>query len=464
MEPTTQAKHRMAISAKWGKGYERKQIKPFKDLRNLCYRNAVILLLLHTPLLINWVEETHPRKHHCGTKDMSLLCSFHYLIHFYWFGDLGSDTYEKCMDRVWEKLLATTWSVVDLKRPQDAAMFLEAILKQLSNERKIDAEKYHELQRFFRAGFTTRLVCKGCNLEKPTEYPQYLSHASFPDIVGAPPPSYEIIQAIRHNLLQATVPWACKECAKSNNNGDSAEPSLSTMGISYLPEILFVQVDYLGHRGQLNGKLILREALDIPTDMQYPDAADSEKVNYELYSIIFRQATEDDQRYTHSTAVRGPTGKWALIETDVTFDELPLDKLLRIVEKKQRGYILAYRRLPLDGLPMRAADVIAIKGAHPLGMSHNDEANGPGVTLNQVISLPGGIEWTVNQYFHLPSETDHFIKLTGKARVQPAELELKFTTATGEIYEGKGIISLKRKCAAKRAESKKTAKSSDIRK
>ena len=49
-------------------------------------------------------------------------------------------------------------------------------------------------------------------------------------------------------------------------------------------------------------------------------------------------------------AVKGPSDKWALINSGSVKDELSLDQPLRIVqgnEKKHRAYVLAYRRRPL---------------------------------------------------------------------------------------------------------------------
>lgn len=50
-------------------------------------------------------------------------------------------------------------------------------------------------------------------------------------------------------------------------------------------------------------------------------------------------------------AVKGPSNKWAQINSGSVKDELSLDQSLRIVqenEKKHRAYVLAYRRLPLS--------------------------------------------------------------------------------------------------------------------
>ncbi|KAL2825422.1 hypothetical protein BDW59DRAFT_161648 [Aspergillus cavernicola] len=444
MEATIEEEgHRTLVPSKWGTSYTSTQTRAFKNPGNLCYRNTVLLQLLHTPLLLNWIEGVHPKKHSCGTTDMSLLCAIHHLLGFYWFGEVDKDTHEICMKRVWKKLLATTWSEVNPKELQDAARFMEALIKQLSNEMMINAEHYWELQRIFRVGLKTRLACKDCKTEMTLEDHKYLLHASFPEIVGHPP-SYDVIQAIGHDLEKEVLPWTCEKCIISNTHNNSTELTLSTKHIDYLPEILLVHADYYGLGGQVNGDLKLEKALAIPADMHYLDSIEKKDVRYDLYSIVFsqRSSTGNDQ---YLCAVKGPTGKWALVDNDFVADEMTLDKLLEMMDTQQRGYILAYQRLPLNGLPRRAARSPAMKGAIP-GTKQGNEIDGLGITLNQVIHLREGIEWTVQQRLPLPHGIKHLIELKGKARTHRAKFSLTFTSEeTGEIFQGEANISLSRK-------------------
>ncbi|KAL2863588.1 uncharacterized protein BJX67DRAFT_254721 [Aspergillus lucknowensis] len=147
MESTAEEEgNRTSVPSKWGSAYSSAQTRAFKNLGILSYRNAV-LMILHTPLLLNWIEEVHPKRHSCGTKNMSLLCALHHLIGFYWFGDPEKTTHETCMEWVWKRLVATTWSEVNLKERQDVPYFMGAFFKQLSKEMETDTDRSWELQR-----------------------------------------------------------------------------------------------------------------------------------------------------------------------------------------------------------------------------------------------------------------------------------------------------------------------------
>ncbi|KAJ0423833.1 hypothetical protein BJY00DRAFT_26467 [Aspergillus carlsbadensis] len=443
--------NRTSVSSKWGPSYSSTQTRAFKNLGRLSYRNATLITLLHSPLLLNWIEEVHPARHSCGTTNMSLLCAMHHLIGFYWFGDVQQNTHEICMERVWNKLLATAWSGVNLDKLQDIKDFLGAFFEQLTMEMKIDADKYWELQRIVQVCLKTRLVCKECEIETPAEDKRLLLRASFPEINGQPP-WYDVAEAMQHNLEQATLPWACDKCLKSNKHNGSAEPTLSTKHIEKLPEILFVDVNYYGHRGQLNGRLNVEDTLVISNDLRYPGSPGEAAIRYELYSIIFHKISATDGEYT--SAVKGPGGKWALVHTDFVTDELTLDKLLDTVDAQQLARILVYHRLPLNGIPSRPAvpkTPIQTVAIAPIARNQPSTpiaqvAGSSGVTLEQVINLRDGIEWTAKQHLPLPMGVDRLLDLKGKARTQRAKFRLTFTSSeTGEVLEGEAYISLTQK-------------------
>ncbi|KAL3466592.1 hypothetical protein BJX64DRAFT_233006 [Aspergillus heterothallicus] len=457
MESTIEKEgNRTSVSSQWGSSYSSTQTRAFKNPGILCYRNAVLLVLLHNPLLLNWIEDVHLARHSCGTTNMSLLCSLHYLIGFYWFGDTQKDTHEICMERVWKKLLETTWADVDLNERQNVRHFLGALLKQLSIEMKIDAEKYWELQRIVCVGLKTRLVCKDCGIELPLEDEKLFVRASFPEINGQPP-WYEVAEAIQHNLEQATLPWTCDDCAKSNNYNSSAEPNLSTKHIEKLPEILFIQVDHYSNRGQLNGLLKIEDTLVVSKDLRYPDGAEEGDIRYELYSIIFHKQSGTDDEYV--TAAKGPAGKWALIYNDFVTDELSLDKLLDTIDSQQRAHILAYQRLPLNGEPPRLASNLKLIPPTPIQSrtitpTKQDGQSTPvsqgttssGVTLEQIINVRDGVEWTVKQQLPFPIGVDRLLDLKGRVRTQRTRIRLTLTSPdTGEILEGEVFFSLMQK-------------------
>ncbi|KAL2863589.1 uncharacterized protein BJX67DRAFT_254941 [Aspergillus lucknowensis] len=157
------------------------------------------------------------------------------------------------------------------------------------------------------------------------------------------------------------------------------------------------------------------------------------------------------------SAVKGSADKWALVNNESVVHELTLDKLLETVDARQRGCILAYRRLPLTGILLRPAANPATVPSNPMQgvlvtpMALEDGSNGSalqvvsgtGVLLEQAINLREGIEWTVKQHLPFPSGVSHLIELKGKARKQRAKFNLSLTSpATGEVLEGEVSISL----------------------
>lgn len=88
-----------------------------------CYRNAAFILLLHTPVIINWAYD-HYRQHDEGS---CIICSFSKLAEKYWLGERssrnGQRETEDHLQRFWG-LITTGWGV-QLNEQQDVSEFLD---------------------------------------------------------------------------------------------------------------------------------------------------------------------------------------------------------------------------------------------------------------------------------------------------------------------------------------------------
>ncbi|KAL4881511.1 hypothetical protein BJY04DRAFT_60488 [Aspergillus karnatakaensis] len=426
--------HRTLGPSKWVNLPTSTRSRAFRNPGALCYRNAVILMLLHTPLLVNWIEEVHLKKHRCGTK-MNLLCALHHLIGFYWFGEQEKDTYETCMDKVWKIMLGTTWSDVDLNERQDIQAFLEAVFKQLLREMRVDAVRHQELDQYFGVGLKTHLVCRDCEAESSVAHRSLFLNASFQEVNVRFAPSYEVAQAIHHHLRLGSLPWTCDKWARSNQHSNAAEPPLCTQYIDNLPEVLFVQVNHYGNQGQVTGKLELKETLIIPESLQDPDSSRKGDVQYKLYSIIFQGKVATDNTLNFC-AFKGPAGKWALASNGGVVDFLTLDNLVDTADDQQPPCMLSYRRLPLNGQSMKLAK-------KPNIVSTTQNTDNPGIEVQKTLYIREGVEWTINHNLQLPPGVDRLIDLKGKARVERAKLHIILTSpATGEVLEGEANINL----------------------
>lgn len=176
------------------------------------YRNFVILMLLHTPLLLNWVQEIHPARHRCDTSDMSLLCAFYHLATSYWHGDISQDTHNTDMERVWASLCSTTWSAVSVYSRQDPWRFMEAFFGQLEEELKDKDETIKNLQHFFGVGLRTRQICGICAEGSSEEERMLCLNASFRCRIPLMQPAlYTVAEAINNHHFQfgEASGWTC---------------------------------------------------------------------------------------------------------------------------------------------------------------------------------------------------------------------------------------------------------------
>lgn len=173
----------------------------FKNPGMLEYRNAVILMLLHTSLLLNWAQEIHPARHKSDTSDMSLLCAFYSLATSYWHGDISQDTHNTRMGRVWAKLCNATWTAGDVYRRQGPWRFMEAYFRQPGEGLKDKDGRIKDPQHFFGVGLRTRQICKMCANGPSEEEPTICLNASFRRSKQHMKPAlYTVAEAINHHV------------------------------------------------------------------------------------------------------------------------------------------------------------------------------------------------------------------------------------------------------------------------
>ncbi|KAL4801443.1 hypothetical protein BDV18DRAFT_164961 [Aspergillus unguis] len=450
MEIEDAVEHRAKVPTKWEEPYINARTRAFDNSSPgvLSYRNAAIIMLLHTPLLINWVRDVHPENHRCDEKDLSLLCALWRLSTFYWLGDPTQDTHETYMKRVWDKLCVTSWKP-DINREQDSWRFVEELFSQLFVELKDDAERQREVNELFQVYFKSRRICQYCKRESSLRHNQVLTlEASFKKGALAQS-SYKVAEAFQHSQ-QLGMPsdgeptWSCEECNRYNERSHSSNPISPLKYIVLLPEILFIRVEHTDSTGRTLGVLGLEDTMTIPADWQYPGIP-RQDVQFELYSIIFRW-TYDKKDGTivegdsNVCAVKEPgvTNKWALVQTGLVSNDLRLEDLLDRLDKKQRPVFLAYRRLPLSD-------------------EHIKPAQDPGVLIKQTISVREGVEWSFNQHLPFPDGEDRLSRLGGKARTHRTKFKVTIISQkTGEVLEGEATMSLALK-KRKRVEASATA-------
>ncbi|KAL4941005.1 hypothetical protein BDV06DRAFT_223539 [Aspergillus oleicola] len=457
---TGKAQSRNIVPSRWQKAYHSTNTKAFANPGILTYRNAVLSMLLHTPLFVNWIRGVHAEEdegHLCNEHDMDLVCSLYRLISVYWLKDHDyQETPEGCVDLIWDKIRTTTWASIDVNKRQKPWVFLKKLLSQLRAEVEGNEKRYAQLERYFRSDLTWELPpipCQGCGKEHDPR-PSYVMSSLAASCPVNPPPteaSYDVAEAIRHELqLKTSAPKgrACDEC------GVVEKPAAEgTKIISHLPEVLFLRYD---HSKVHIDYLKLEDKLTIPAELQ-ENGPSTETFKYELQTIIFhfyedfqkgdgekRVGTDAFESDFDICAVREPkTGKWALIRSGSVENDLSLSQLLQImnkVEKKHLTYALAYRHIPLTGPPEPTA-----------GLS---------VLVKQTMKVREGLELTFHNRMDLPPEIKRLIELGPRQKKHHGHVKVMISSAsTNERLEGETQITLgKRKADQEPPASATTSK------
>lgn len=423
------------MPTQWEESYKNAQPRAFDNPPpgGLSYRNAAIVMLLHTPLLLNWLRDIHPENHKCDDKDMGLVCAFWRLSTFYWLGDPSNGTHETYMRRVWDKLCATRWN--DKKKEQDSWRFLREFFNQFFQELENDPKRQDEMNGLFPTKFKTRRICQYCKRESPINHGQVLLFEASFKKVALQNPMYKIAEAIQHKQQLGMPPdgepaWSCADCNKPDERDNSFNPIAPLRYIISLPEVLFVRVEHTDNAGRTLGLLELEDNLTIPANWQYPGTP-RQDIHFELYSIIFHWAHDRNNGTVvegdyNVCAVEQPgsADRWALTQNGLVSNNLSLKDVLERLDKEQRPVLLAYRRLPLnDKLTKPTVD--------------------PRFLMKQTLNITEGVKWSFDRHLSFPDGGENLMKLGGKARTHRAKLNVAIISeATGETLEGEATISL----------------------
>ncbi|RAL05001.1 ubiquitin carboxyl-terminal hydrolase [Aspergillus ibericus CBS 121593] len=437
----------------------------------LCYRNSAILVFLHSPLFLNWLEKYYKAHVSCASESKCLVCGFHELCLAYWGPDPGNAAgFERALVPVWARLRETSWSCAREEQQQDVREFVERVLEELLDE--TDEEGRRELNEIFKMRTSNDRVCLQCSHVVPMQ----------PDEKFFLVVNYRHERLLGHNTIQELLQtqsrsrFSCGQCKKETEH-------LLRERLTYLPEIIFVQVNRVSYtNGDLRkneNPVKLADELIIPPEMLNETVESTDGARYEPYGLVFHYgAVPHEGHYT--TATKRPKGGWTWFDDDKlewpdlkTVDEVCLDPNPGAINWETLVYIIAYRRLPLDrslelGLLVTKNDDSAVQlanddGSGKSGLFHPPTGDSPGgspptpgpntaespspddVRLDQTIRLMGRkLKWRVEEPLVIPEGYGPLIRIRRGRRVQYAELRLTLTCeATGEILTGKGRISLK---------------------
>ncbi|KAA8647517.1 hypothetical protein EYZ11_009754 [Aspergillus tanneri] len=181
-----QARREPPVSTAWNPLYRGSQNpRGFKNPKNLCYRNSALQLLLHSPLLANWMAYYRDSPdHNCNSKDACFVCLFHHLFFTFRRGEQSKDDHEKALEPVWEKMLIGSWIDIDRNQQQDVREFIEKFFRQIYNETdEVMHTSHSELHKFLMIQTKKRFECQTCgrNTMSLQTDQQFILVATFPD-------------------------------------------------------------------------------------------------------------------------------------------------------------------------------------------------------------------------------------------------------------------------------------------
>ncbi|CAK45142.1 cysteine proteinase [Aspergillus niger ATCC 13496] len=468
------------ITSGWAPlGFCRKRVGGFRNRGTLCYRNAVLVVLMNTPVFLKWLIRYHKSHETCTSEQQKCLtCCFYRLYHLYWVKeDDGKDRLQRCLKPLWGRLAKTSWNGYT-QGQQDARAFLECIFQQLLVE--VDEQGCRELNDIFKIRVSRNKKC--CKCERLRNWPDekfFMVYA--PEDENTPG-----FANIEERLLDKSE-YSIEKCGKCGQETGH----LTSEKALYLPEVLLVQFPRMKYDKRTNEPRRIRAPVFLQSEIELPPGLLSDTVKiegcarYELFGIVFHTPDETDIQLGHYTcAVMGPDNKWAHQDDMITDTYESLDDILEGFIDNQGGmkpghndrvYWAVYHRVPLerpldlgsgvwgedqawvmqptddDEPPTNAKSHGSPNAGSPRGSSPEPGlgsmsiAPHNAVCLEQTIHLKGRrLNWKVNDQLVISEGDGPLIWLKPGKKVQHAEVRLRLVCQkTRELLTGRGIIPLK---------------------
>lgn len=350
------------------KGNNLRDTRGFSNPFSLCYRNATLVLLLHTIDLVHCAN-----KHDCCQKPC-LLCAFHDFSRKYWYGD-DSET-ELAMESFWAEV-RRTWDK-DPNEQQDVPEFMGRLIQRF-------CESWPErLNPVLRNYVEKRYICPACG-ESGRRIGQVEELSMLFAGIPVIPPSIArrkltVVGAIE-NLMYDNV--SVEMCTRCRTEHFHIRESLT-----HAPSTLLVQlnriVDYSTLEKSLE-QLYFDETLPMPAALY--DKRTQKRVEsflYELYAVIFHQGNTSKQGH-YTAAVKAHHGRWRFVNDnkvkEVSFEDISDEQRRRDV------YVLAYRRVsPVSDFPEDWSRVWLQAEAELSGVKFAEKIN---VSIRLPLDFPG---------------------------------------------------------------------------
>ncbi|RMJ25416.1 Ubiquitin carboxyl-terminal hydrolase, partial [Aspergillus sp. HF37] len=358
----------------------------------VCYRNTVMVLLLHTPILVNWVANYAGK---CNGKcakgkgnSKCFLCGLQTLIRSYWFGKRDG-LRDSHLEYIWENMLKKDWIIngkqVDDNEEQDASEFLHRFLDVLEEQSQrlnwpmLDA---------FNIEISRYQVCTNpeCKIVAPWKQDKArVLTCSFQDNSS----NLGVQDLIRNYLADTGYEQKCQSCQNNADVRSTIEP----------PEVLVLQAGRAGLKPTARGDVVPHKFCnEVNFDEESVfDLGGEEGTRYELCGAGFHWGRTIQQGH-YTVAAKGPSGRWAEINDnklskDTSFEELQDSK------HRQNVTLLVYRKTgPVEKGATNGSPGSSIHGDQPMVLHSNVEICGQEWEFSQQLAsasvpvLPGSTD------------------------------------------------------------------------
>ncbi|KAL3432731.1 hypothetical protein BDV09DRAFT_197495 [Aspergillus tetrazonus] len=335
---------------------------------NLCYRNAALLALLHTPAFRTWAMGTHLRynplyPHHPTCKGPTiplddvlspnenksgcLLCNIYTLFTWYHSGNRDKDCYiykqvegtsvtvkgfhNWAMDALWRRYRKTRdgkWAT--LGSQQDVFELLERLIKAL--HRLVQHLPSHPIAGPDMGQPMGLFVSRIQDLEQCKSCPRYrnLGAADYYMYIGLPlPPRATFVPK-----FQDMINWAWNQDIISDNFcecGDLEKRAVRKRRLELAPEVLMFQIERTVQNQKSLRAFKLEDEFEIPSSM-LPEGQAS--IKYNVKAVIFHQGPNlTTGHYTVGVREIG-TRRWAFLDDDKP--PTTYNNLWKLVSSKQQ--------------------------------------------------------------------------------------------------------------------------------
>ncbi|OJJ44186.1 hypothetical protein ASPZODRAFT_18953 [Penicilliopsis zonata CBS 506.65] len=303
-----------------------------------CYRNSVLVMLLHTPVFVNWLNS-----HNGGGCDPKkcLVCLFKKLASVYWSSGCDQGTRTRWMNKLWTPFYAR-WcakGTIPRRGQQDATEFLVDLLNYLEETDPVLAQS---LSQIFQVRTNRYKFCDKCK---------------GPLVSMGPPDSWYWLSALLTSGGQTVVSTTLKRALREtmaprpldNETCSKCGIKLSSKGLldDETPEVLLVCLDRIKFA---NGSCIKIETpvkdfdLDLNPYLDNVAVRQSQRktVKYELYAAICHIGKQIMSGH-YITYVKNGKGKIQKVN-DLTVTPGP-ESFGACAKLPVDAYLLAYRKV-----------------------------------------------------------------------------------------------------------------------